>query len=97
MRKILLSSAIVLPLAGCGFLMDFNVFEAYQNWCQDNWGEAWFCEVDYAHDNRGEFLSHEGNNRDSRGERESEGPSNGNGEGEGGEGNGESNGESHDY
>ena len=85
MRKLLLSSAIVLPLTGCGFLMDFNVFEAYQNWCQDNWGETWFCEVDYAQDDRNDLLSHDReDNRNSRREdRESEGPSNGEGMGGG--------------
>ena len=56
MRKLLLSSAIVLPLAGCGFIMDYNVFESYENWCQDNWGETWFCEIDYASDDRNALL-----------------------------------------
>ncbi len=96
MRKLLLSSAIVLPLAGCSFLTNYNPFEAYKNWCQDNWGETWFCEVDYAHDDRREFISHEGSNSSRGGSRESESSSNGNGESGG---NGESNGEgkSHDY
>jgi hypothetical protein len=78
MRKLLLSSAIVLPLASCSFVTDFNIFEAYKNWCQDNWGDTWFCEVNYAHDNRSEFLSHDREReRQSHEEHESNGKENG--------------------
>jgi len=63
MRKLLFSSAIVLPLGGCGFIMDYNIFEAFENWCQGNWGETWFCEVDYAHDNRNDLLSRDREDR----------------------------------
>ena len=58
MRKLLLSSAIALPLAGCGFIMDYNVFESYKNWCEETWGAGWPCTVEYARDDRDKFLSY---------------------------------------
>ncbi len=56
MRKLLLTSAIALPLAGCSLITNWNVFQAYENWCQENWGDTWFCEVNYAQDNRHDLL-----------------------------------------
>lgn len=92
MKKLLIVSAITLPLAGCGWLMDLNVFESYKQWCEETWGPGWPCTVEYARDGRTDFLKpdHDSNDHDSndREEHESNGGE-GEGEGEGGEGEGE--------
>ena len=100
MRKILLTSAIVLPLAGCSLITNWSVFQAYEDWCQGNWGDVWYCEVDHARDGRHDLLGDpsDRNGRDSREDRESESPSNGSSESNGeGESSDKGEGESHDY
>lgn len=93
-KKLFAANLLILMLSGCGFLMDWNPFTAYYDWCQSSWDEGFlkehFCTLDYASADVMDNVSHgdrEGVERTK--EKEHDHPNDDNGD----EGNGEAEGQ----